>query len=280
MKSKKKLIIWSAVGLFFAVIIGLTIWGNTSVALNNVTITDSEIPKDFNGYRIALVSDLHSSRLWEKAIAKVEKAEPDIVVIAGDLISRDDVDVERALNFVLEMMKITEGFCFYIPGNHEKDLPEETYAQLVEGMRSMGVRIMDENDPVAMIINGKGEYIALVGDAAGDPSKVGQLGSNNTPYQNFDGYKILLTHNPAYFDDYAAAGFDLVLSGHTHGGQIRLPFIGAVYCPDQGFFPEYDSGVITKGDSTIVISRGIGNSSFPIRFLCRPEVVVIELQHG
>ena len=132
----------------------------------------------------------------------------------------------------------------------------------------------------AMMINGKGEYIALVGDAAGDPSKVGQLGSDNPTYQNFDGYKILLTHNPAYYDDYAAAGFDLVLSGHTHGGQIRLPFIGAVYCPDQGFFPEYDSGVITKGDTTIVISRGIGNSRVPIRFLCRPEVVVIELQHG
>ena len=276
MKNRKRLIIWSVVGVFFAVIIGLTIWGNTSVGLNTYTITDSEIPKEFDGYRIALVSDLHNSWLWEKALEKVEKAEPDIVVITGDIMSRDDTDVDLALNFVLELMKLTRGYCFYVSGNHESDLPEEIYAQLIQGMKEMGVTVME--DAATMLYNGTLNGIALVGVENNNEKHAAEILEEELP--GFDGYKILLAHNPGYFDDYAAAGYELVLSGHTHGGQIRLPFIGAVYSPDQGFFPDYDSGVVTEGDSTIVISRGIGNSRIPIRFLCRPEVVVIELQRG
>lgn len=267
MKNRKRLIIWSVVGVFFAVIIGLTIWGNTSVGLNTYTITDSEISKEFDGYRIALISDVHNSRLWEKALKKVEKADPDIVVITGDLVDRRSPDVELALSFVFEMMKLTKGNCFYVTGNHEMNLPEETYAQLMDGLKTMGVTVMD--DSVTMLHNGTENAIALVGHGWGDLDDYSHL-------TDFEGYKILLAHDPFDFEDYAAAGFDLVLSGHTHGGQVRLPFAGGVYFPDEGLFPKYDGGEFTIGDSTMVVSRGIGNSAFPIRFLNRPEVVIIE----
>jgi predicted MPP superfamily phosphohydrolase len=71
---------------------------------------------------------------------------------------------------------------------------------------------------------------------------------------------------------------DLVLSGHAHGGQFRLPFVGGLFAPNQGFFPEYDSGLYTDGQTQMIVSRGVGNSRFPVRFNNRPEVILIELK--
>ncbi len=90
-------------------------------------------------------------------------------------------------------------------------------------------------------------------------------------------YTILLSHRPELFDVYHEAGIDLVLCGHAHGGQVRLPFIGA-FAPNQGFFPEYTAGLYRQGDTQMVVSRGLGNSSFPIRINNPPELVVITLQ--
>jgi predicted MPP superfamily phosphohydrolase len=92
-----------------------------------------------------------------------------------------------------------------------------------------------------------------------------------------DGFAILLSHRPEYFWRYAESGIDLTLSGHAHGGQFRLPLIGGLYAPGQGVFPEYDSGVYTYGHTHMIVSRGIGQSSFPLRFNNRPELVIITL---
>ena len=92
-----------------------------------------------------------------------------------------------------------------------------------------------------------------------------------------DAYTILLSHRPELFDIYVKSGVDLVLSGHAHGGQFRLPFLGGLVAPNQGLFPEYDSGLYTSGNTNMIVSRGIGNSIIPIRFNNRPEVVLLEL---
>jgi len=91
-------------------------------------------------------------------------------------------------------------------------------------------------------------------------------------------YRILLAHRPTPIDDYAAAGFDLALTGHIHGGQVRLPFVGGLYSPDEGFFPEYDSGLYEhESGMKLYVNRGLGNSGFPQRLFNRPEVAVIEI---
>lgn len=95
--------------------------------------------------------------------------------------------------------------------------------------------------------------------------------------EDIQGYTILLSHRPELFDTYAENGVDLVLTGHAHGGQFRLPLIGGLIAPGQGFFPEYDAGVFTDNSTSMVVSRGIGNSIFPLRFNNRPEIVVVEL---
>ena len=92
-----------------------------------------------------------------------------------------------------------------------------------------------------------------------------------------DDFQILLSHRPELFQEYVDAEVDLVFSGHAHGGQFQLPFIGGVVTPNQGFFPEYDSGLYTSGSVSMVVSRGVGNSIIPLRINNRPEVVLIEL---
>ena len=93
-----------------------------------------------------------------------------------------------------------------------------------------------------------------------------------------DGYTILLSHRPELFDTYVDSGVDLVFSGHAHGGQFRLPFVGGLVAPNQGFFPQYDAGQFDEENTTMIVSRGVGNSIIPIRFNNRPEIVVAQLK--
>jgi predicted MPP superfamily phosphohydrolase len=90
-------------------------------------------------------------------------------------------------------------------------------------------------------------------------------------------FTLLLSHRPEMFDTYVEKDVDLVFSGHAHGGQFRIPFVGGVFAPNQGLFPKYDSGIYSEGNTTMVVSRGIGNSAFPFRINNRPEVILVEL---
>ncbi|WP_455769208.1 metallophosphoesterase [Marinilactibacillus psychrotolerans] len=92
-------------------------------------------------------------------------------------------------------------------------------------------------------------------------------------------FKVLLSHRPELFETYAAHGFDLVFSGHAHGGQFRLPFIGGLIAPNQGLFPEYTAGIYSKKQTRMIVSRGLGNSVIPIRINNRPELVIVTLSN-
>ena len=94
-----------------------------------------------------------------------------------------------------------------------------------------------------------------------------------------DGYTILLSHRPELFDLYVDTEMDLVFSGHAHGGQFRLPFIGGLVAPNQGFFPKYDAGLFSEENTTMIVSRGVGNSIVPLRFNNRPEIIVVMLNY-
>ena len=91
-------------------------------------------------------------------------------------------------------------------------------------------------------------------------------------------YFILLSHRPETFEAYVMEDIDLVLSGHAHGGQFRLPFRGGVVAPNHGLFPKYDAGIYTKNNTTMIVSRGVGNSIIPVRFNNRPEIVVVTMK--
>ena len=283
MTAKKKKFIFLAVAA--AVLVALVIWiawGNTALELNTYTISSSKLPQSFDGYRIAHVSDLHNTEMGkdnEKLLAMLRDADPDMIAITGDLIDSRNTDIEVALKFVREAVKIAP--CYYVTGNHEARVNE--YGELKAGMETAGVTVLED---VRTEISMEGETITLIG--INDPSyQTDYLFGDSETVMNTkleelhsekDGFTILLSHRPELFDAYTDHGMDLVLSGHAHGGQFRLPFIGGLVAPNQGFFPEYDAGIYTEGNTNMLVSRGIGNSILPFRINNRPEVILIELQ--
>lgn len=279
-KIKKVILAVVAASLFLLII--WTIWGNTALELNCYTITSEELPEMFDGYRIAQVSDLHNAEMGkdnEKLLTMLQNAQPDIIVITGDLIDSRDTDLAVALRFAEQAIEIAP--CYYVTGNHEARIPE--YPKLKEGLTERGVFVLED---ARLEIEQSGETIVLLG--VDDPSfEVDYLsGDAHTLMKDKlealmnkdDGYTILLSHRPELFEIYADHGVNLVLSGHAHGGQFRLPFAGGLVAPNQGLFPEYDAGQYMDHNTCMIVSRGVGNSIIPIRFNNRPEVVLIELK--
>ncbi len=281
-KKKKRIIILAVVA---AVLIGLvvwTAWGNTALELNTYTVTSDRLPDVFDGYRIAHVSDLHNAEMGdnnEKLLAMLCDAEPDIIAITGDLIDSRNTDIEIALAFAEEAVKIAP--CYYVTGNHEARVSE--YDELKSGLIELGVVVLEDE---MLSLEKSGETITLIG--VNDPSYQTDylFGDSETTMQNKltelmsdnDEYTLLLSHRPELFETYVECGADLVLSGHAHGGQFRLPFVGGLVAPNQGLFPKYDAELYTEGNTNMIVSRGIGNSILPFRFNNRPEVILIELK--
>ena len=285
MAAKKKRIIVLAVvaAVLFALIIW-AVWGNTALELNTYTVSSERLPEAFDGYRIAHVSDLHNTEIGKdnkKLITMLRESKPDIICITGDIIDSRHTDIEIALQFVKSAMEIAP--CYYVTGNHEARVSE--YDELKAGMEAAGVVVLeDEKTKISL----EGGEIMLIG--VNDPSyqtdylfgdaetvmreKLSELNSDE------DGFTVLLSHRPELFEVYANSGVDLVLSGHAHGGQFRLPFVGGLVAPNQGLFPKYDAGLYTEENTNMIVSRGIGNSILPFRFNNRPEVILIELKYG
>lgn len=265
----------------FLVLIVWTVWGNTALERNTYTIRSPELPDVFDGYRIAQVSDLHNAEFGDgnqRLLDMLREAEPDMIAITGDLIDSRKTNIAVALAFAEEAVKIAP--CYYVSGNHEARVSE--YRELKAGLEAAGVTVLDD---VRVEIEISGKSITIIGvndpsfladyltsDAAVMDRKLSELSSEDASFT------ILLSHRPELFDTYAAHEMDLVLTGHAHGGQFRLPLIGGLIAPNQGLFPKYDDGLYSEGNTNMIVSRGLGNSIIPFRFNNRPEVVLIELK--
>ena len=280
MKRKSKTIL-TLISFLLIILIGWTLWGNTALEVNEYEIVSDRIPQGFDGFRIVQVSDLHNAEFGEgnsKLLELLSQTEPDIIVLTGDLIDSRNTDIEIALAFAREALKIAP--VYYISGNHEARVSE--YEGLKMGLAEAGVIVL-ENQKVE--ITREGDSITLMGidDPSfqesylfGDAEGVAKQ-TIETLQRESDGYTILLSHRPELFELYVETGMDLVFSGHAHGGQFRLPFIGGLVAPNQGFFPKYDAGLFSEDNTTMIVSRGVGNSIIPLRYNNRPEIILVEL---
>lgn len=280
--SKKALISVCTLIAVLLVLIIWTIWGNTALMVSTVTVSSNRIPAAFNGFLIAQVSDLHNAVFGEnnaELLQILSECKPNIIVVTGDLVDAEHTDIDVALDFAKEAAQIAG--TYYVTGNHEGSLSQ--YDELKTGLESIGVVVLED---ASMQLEYNGEKVTLIG--LSDPSftlKGNMLGEVpamvDTKLRGLigdkDDYTILLSHRPELFETYVNCGVDLVLSGHAHGGQFRLPFIGGLVAPNQGLFPKYDAGLYTKGDTNMIVCRGLGNSIIPIRFNNRPEIVLLEL---
>lgn len=254
--------------LLLASLLAWTLWGNTALIHTQYRAESEKIPSAFHGFTIAQVSDLHNTQFGadnRKLLSMLEQAQPDIIAITGDLLDSRRTDPEMAIAFVREAVTIAP--VYYAPGNHESRVLD-AYDQVKNAFSDLGVVIL-ENEEV--LVEKGGQMISLIGLT--DPDF-------GIPWPDFsaDTYQVVLSHRPEMLEEYASREFDLVLTGHAHGGQFRLPWIGGLYAPQQGFLPDYDSGIHTKHTTTMVISRGLGNSLFPLRFNNRPELVTVTLE--
>ena len=290
-KSNKKR--WSFVAL--AVLMALlTLFGfaayriameNKSIEINEYSIKSERLPTAFDGYRIAQVSDLHNAEFGEgneELLAKLQEANADVILLTGDIIDSRKTDVDVALRFTERAAKLAP--TYYVKGNHEERVSKE-YESLKNGLISQGVTVLENQ---AATIEKDGEYIRLIG--VKDPACIGEWSVEEEAYlrTQLSGfawgaeteYTVLLSHRPELFSLYVETGVDLVFSGHAHGGQFRLPKIGGLFAPDQGFFPKYDGGLYEEAQTKMLVSRGLGNSLFPFRVNNNPEIVVAVLESG
>ena len=254
---------------------GFFIWQNNAIIVSNYTFTTSKIDDALEGYKIAQISDLHNKEFGKNQlvllnILKSEK--PDIIVITGDLADSRNTEIDKALRFVDGAVKIAP--VYYITGNHEYRFIKDDWDRLMQGMEKIGVILLDDKVIHMETESSNGFYLLGLSDNDLSNDCLKALCSQIES----DKLQIVLAHEPQYLNEYSAAGVDLVFSGHAHGGQFHLPLIGGIVAPDQGLFPRYTSGKYVEDGTTMVVSRGLGNSVIPVRIFNRPEVVIVELQ--
>lgn len=277
MKKRLITIIISAILIILAV---WTVCGNVTVGVTHYTVAGNRLPAAFDHYKIAVISDLHNAEFGENngsLISLIKNEKPDMIAITGDLIDSGKTDIEIAENLVKKLVEIAP--CYYVTGNHEAWIGGR-YQELEEKLLDIGVVIL--NDRAEQLVKNN-EIIQIAG--LDDPDFTDRNSSIQESMLNVklgnmnltEEYCVLLAHRPETFNAYSSENIDLVLSGHAHGGQFRLPFIGGLIAPNQGFFPKYDAGEYFENNTTMVVSRGIGNSIIPIRFNNRPEIVIVEL---
>ena len=256
---------------------------NNKIDITEHTVFSNEIR---SSVKLIHLSDLHS-KPFHKVIEITAKSKPDIIMITGDFINDRCRKKEKMLEFGKSLLNIAP--IYYVTGNHERRL--ECFDELMRELSDLGFTVLlNETSEIEI----KGNLISVLGldenqasfEAYSERKKGIFEYKDMKPYfDEFDlhgGFKIVLSHFPENFEavkelNYAQYDFDIQLSGHAHGGQFILPFIGPVFSPGQGLFPKYARG--TKGERPkLIISRGLGNSEFPLRLFNHPEINVITLK--
>lgn len=253
------------------------------------------------GLSFVVLADLHNKTIGNnnrRLLKKILEQKPDFVIIAGDLITKGKPSYPgNAYNLI---KNLSEHYpIYYAYGNHEQAFEdtifqtnERTYKEYMalydswdnykEELKQLGVHLLDNK---SIILQYKDIELTITGLSIesdfyrrGKDIKLRLNDINNkVGNRNRKGYQILIAHNPIYFKEYVSWGADLVLSGHIHGGLVRIPCIGGVISPQVKFFPKYDAGHFNEMDQHMVVSRGLGTHSSMPRFLNPPELVVIRL---
>ena len=235
--------------------------------------------------KITQISDFHSNERinLDSLFQKIEAFEPDLILITGDLIDAKTIDLTLAFK-VLEKSKAIQSKVYFVNGNHEVHHSRGYFEngnhktnhllsdEFNNGLEKYKVKVLDNATDLIEI---NGEMVNIFGASffAGEEDFI-KLFTNIEQ----DNYNILLSHSPNRPIMYLNKFTDLILSGHTHGGQVRLPFIGAIIAPGQGLFPKYDKGLFKFGNTNLYIDSGLGNSLFPIRLFNRVQITNIIIE--
>ncbi len=215
--------------------------------------------------RITQITDYHSNSLIDKdkLMKKIQEFNPDMIVLTGDILDKYTSDIDSALDLVRRLCSINSNV-FFVIGNHE--LQNTQGQKFISEMIQMEVKFLDNENTLLEVNHNKINIIGLSFFAdAKDYEKVKES-------VDWNNYTLVLSHSPNKLVSLVSGEEDLVLSGHIHGGQVRLPLIGAIIGPGQGLFPKYDKGVFKLGNTFLYIDSGLGNSFLPIRLFNRVQM--------
>ena len=246
---------------------------NTELTAEHYIFRSPKVKGPLEGFRITQLSDLHNREYGKdncRLLALTEAQLPDLLVITGDLIDSYRPNPERALETARRLAKLAP--CYYVTGNHEHRMSLERQAAFCRELEQAGVIVL-RNEAVRLGLD-RGFRLIGVDSTQGCTETLQKL-MEQRPAEELN---VLLSHKPHYAKEYQRAGVDLVLTGHAHGGQWRLPGVGALYAPGQGLLPKYTAGMYRLGDTVMCVSRGLGNSSFPLRIENKPELVTVILR--
>lgn len=246
----------------------------------NIAFVQSRFRRIFHGYKIVQLSDLHSKSFGNDQrtlVKKVKKTKPDLIVFTGDLVDSERYDEKPSLILMEKLVQIAP--VYFVTGNHEWWSGE--FKTFEEKLNNIGVQVM-RNEAKEITVGADKIQLIGIDDPAGEFYDQRSTTERNIAIalagneEKVD-FQILLSHRPEMFSLYTEYEFDLVFSGHAHGGQFRIPFVGGLIAPDQGLFPNYTSGMYNSDNTTMIVNRGLGNSVIPVRLFNRPEVVVLTL---
>ena len=278
---KKRRIFLSIVVLVFA--LSFIYWQNNDIVVTQYAYESEKVSPGLDGLRIVQLSDLHNKDYGDRLFTAIQNQQPDLIVITGDLIDNRSKNIESTINLLEQALLLAP--VYYVSGNNEEW--SNRYEELAARLTASGVAVLDDKAVTIEFNHSRFNLIGIVDPefiegAAGHSEERKAAMIRETIQQNMaaDGVKlnILLAHRPELLGLYAECHVDLVFSGHAHGGQVRIPYVGGLIAPNQGLFPKYTEGLHTRQDTTMVVSRGLGNSIIPLRLFNRPELVVVTLQ--
>ena len=255
--------------------------GNTALQITRFDRTFAQLPEGFDGCRIAVLSDLHGTEFGEdnqNLFSTVAAENPDYIILLGDLADRFRGSEDGYAESVASGLSAIAP-TYYVTGNHEWSLGD--VPALKERLGAHGITVLSN---AAAVLTQGADSIILAG--IDDPNgradqKTPEQVAVDVYSQYGDPFWMLLAHrNDRFAPQYSLLGADLVLSGHGHGGIIRLPFTDGLLSTDRTFFPSYTAGFYEENGSTLFVTRGLGNSGPSLRLFNRPEVAILTLEKG
>lgn len=282
--------------LLLLFIAAFLVWQNEALIVEEYAVESPALPEELDGCKIVQLSDLHNKRFGEdqkRLIAELEKISPDLILITGDLIDKrrtKEDEWSNALSLVRQAAELAP--VFYVSGNHEWE--SGLYKKLRPQLETLGAEVLDDgfvvldhgeaalsvmglSDPAAFSKSVKSGGTMQEEEREACERKVEERLQWLSGQQEEAAFQVLIAHRPQLLERYAQAGVHLAFCGHAHGGQVRLPGIGALYAPNQGWRPKFTEGAHIEGDTVMIVSRGLGNSAFPVRLFNRPQIVVVTL---
>ena len=285
----------------FVVFAIVTVWGNVTLSVDTFLFETDKVNVE-SGYKIAHVSDYHNTDnifLNDAVFSSLEVEKPDAIVLTGDLIDSRKTDIEIAINFVSRLVEIAP--VYYVTGNHECNVSiksQSAFDNMIVDLKALGVVVL-RNESIEIILQNN-ETINLFG--INDPyfhceyeSEVGVTTDSLCSLFNVDKseFNVLLAHHPEQLDiyqlhtnpkllcrkmKYTRLKAYCIFKGKKGSGNLTNIYNKALIAPDQGLFPEFTDGEYKSGDTTLIVSRGIGNSVIPLRVFCRPHLIYLEIK--